>query len=115
MRLKSTGKAGKFRNLVGNVAEFVFDDPAALAKVEPTPAEVDKLLRASIDKLRVIGGSALSSPDLKVETPYPVDPAELHGFSDVGFRLAFTAPAEPLQARLRRTLTAQGYLLPPAK
>ena len=32
------------------------------------------------------------------------------GYSDVGFRLAFTAPRETLAARLQRVLRVHGYL-----
>jgi hypothetical protein len=107
----NAGKLGRFRHLVGNVAEFVFEDPAALAKVEATKAGVEKLFSSASEKVRVIGGSALSSPKVKVDTAQPVDAKEMQGgFSDVGFRLAFTAPAEPLYLRLSRLLADQGYL-----
>ncbi len=57
-----------FHHLVGNVAEYV--------TVEATIA--------------VIGGSALSPRELDVDQPYPVDETNTRGFSDVGFRLAFS-------------------------
>ena len=60
--------SGPFLNLVGNVAEFV--------TLESGP------------KVAVIGGSALSGPEVDVEKPYT---AEAQVYSDVGFRLAFSS------------------------
>lgn len=99
-----------FHHLTGNVAEFVYEDPAALLKAEGAKGLADLLAKTS-GKLFVVGGSALSPPSLKPDQPYPVDYTEAHaGYSDVGFRLAFAAPAESLHHRLRRLLDTQGYL-----
>jgi hypothetical protein len=67
----------QFHNLVGNVAEFVYTDD-------------------NKQRFQVIGGSALSPPDLwdgGKDRPFwkPYD-YEAREFSDVGFRLAFDAP-----------------------
>ena len=63
----------RVRHLFGNVAEYLFDEAGG--------------------KFYVAGGSALSPPEVDPATAYPVD---LHlaasGFSDVGIRLAFSAP-----------------------
>ena len=72
-------------DLIGNVAEFVYEDPAVF---EQTP------LRLDVAKAGVIGGSGLSGPWWKPGEPSfgPVYPVDRHSFwCDVGFRLAFTA------------------------
>jgi hypothetical protein len=115
-----------FQHLVGNVAEFIFDDPAALADAfkntpEPTVKAVAEFLDKQAASLGVIGGSALSAPELWDGKPAPagrpfdlVCPADLTARAgsavDVGFRLAFTAPTEPPAVRLKRVLDAQPYL-----
>jgi len=105
-----SAKPGEFRNLVGNVAEFTYDDPAALAKWQGDADQLKQLLAASADKVRVIGGSALSAPRIPIDVAQAVDYAEASaGYADVGLRLAFTAPAETVQVRLRRLLTVTGY------
>lgn len=78
-----------FRNLVGNVAEVVFDGPAPSAAAAAQPERVDELLgdRAT---LRVVGGSALSATELGVDRAWPVDRTpSREGWADVGFRVAF--------------------------
>ena len=103
-------KPGEFQGLVGNVAEFTFDDPAALAKWQGDADQLKQLLAASAAQVRVIGGSALSGPQIPVDAAQAVDYAEASaGYADVGVRLAFTAPAETVLVRLRRLLTATGY------
>ena len=106
----ANAKPGEFQGLVGNVAEFTFDDPAALAKWQGDADELKALLAASADKIRVIGGSAMSAPQIPTDVAQAVDYAEASaGYADVGLRMAFTAPAETVQVRLRRLLTATGY------
>jgi hypothetical protein len=66
-----SGSANLFWHLVGNVAEYVTQDG---------------------NQVGVIGGSALSPPELQVDQFYEVDRRyDTTGFSDVGFRLAFSA------------------------
>ena len=108
-----------FLDLVGNVAEFVCDapdafdalsqgPPAAVAQ-RKTAAAMAGFAKSSADKLAVIGGSAFSDPSLEVTRPYPVNsPAE--PYADVGFRLAFTAPAASVAERLKWVLDEQSYL-----
>jgi hypothetical protein len=104
-----------FQNLVGNVAEFVYEDPDALVALKaPTADTIRQFLGTGAAKARVIGGSALSAPAVAVDQAQAL-PAGVDCFSDVGFRLAFSAGREPLQIRLLRLLKAmqnQGYLAP---
>jgi formylglycine-generating enzyme required for sulfatase activity len=107
------GSSTPFRDLVGNVAELVFEDPASLEQVAPTRAAIAAAVTG--DKLRVVGGSALS--------PAAVNPTDVQKFpgnpvtrrySDLGFRLAFTAPraagAAGASERLGQALAAHGYV-----
>lgn len=106
-----------FHNLVGNVAEFVWDDPRAFETLaDKSLASVRKLIEQHADELHVIGGSALSAPELKFDQPLPVDLAETgnvpsawNGYADVGMRLAFSAPGTRPQ-RLGWIVAAHPYL-----
>jgi hypothetical protein len=111
----TNGGAG-FQNLIGNVAEFVWEDPDSLEGLEATADKV----RAALGKgemLRVIGGSALSPKEVDPMTAQPVyfDEAR-EGYSDVGFRLAFSAPKGVTQAgggaKVDQALAKSGYLTP---
>lgn len=114
-----------FSHLTGNVAEYTYEQPDALTRLasgtQTALAEVTGLAKpAGRAPLRVIGGSALSAAKVAPNTPQPVpDPATgeewTQSFSDVGFRLAFTAGRERLQDQvlgLLGTLPNQGYLSP---
>jgi len=69
----------RFIQLVGNVAEYVYDPMGA-------------------GQYYVIGGSALSDPTIAVDHPYPVNPKiASKGFSDVGVRLALDAAISPTE------------------
>ncbi len=115
-----------FLNLVGNVAEFVCNAPeafdgmanrqdpdavsqfASLMVKAPNDAGAIKV-RGDRGKLFVIGASALSDPSLDPITPYPVS-SPTEPFADVGFRLAFTAPALSMSERLKWAIDEQQYL-----
>lgn len=85
-----------FRHLLGNVAEWVYDDPQGLMlENDPhrlgRPEDIDRKLQG--DKLGIIGGSALSSPRTPPHEAQRLDLATFRnnqrkGFADVGFRLA---------------------------
>ena len=87
----------KFHLLVGNVAEFVYSDK-------------------SMRTFAVIGGSALSPPELwdgkakPFSEAYPYDKANRKEFSDVGFRLAFDAPQKSIIEVLNEAVAAAKYL-----
>ncbi len=84
-----------FHDLIGNVSEYVLDaDSAGRCDAEVTPEDADKVAAFTQDPqthVYVIGGSALSPPELGFDKPWPVtsDMAK-NGFTDVGFRLAFS-------------------------
>ncbi|HEV8292938.1 MAG TPA: hypothetical protein VGP94_13480, partial [Tepidisphaeraceae bacterium] len=80
-----------FNHLVGNVAEMTLEN----------------------GHLYVIGGSALSPPTRAVdrECEVPDGRGGNKGYSDVGFRLAFSGPASARQ-QLIAVLEKQTYLVP---
>ncbi len=83
-----------FSHLVGNVAEFVTD---------------------ANDQPGVIGGSALSPPDMKVDQFYKASASDRKGYSDVGFRLAFSVEHESGAALVQRLLLTAPLLAEAAK
>jgi hypothetical protein len=114
-----------FLNLVGNVAEFVCNAPEAFdgmpdrqtpdavaqfaQSMVKAPKDVGALKAGDRGKLFVIGASALSDPSLDPIKPYPVSSPN-EPFADVGFRLAFTAPALSLSERLKWAIDEQQFL-----
>ncbi len=103
-----------FQNLVGNVAEFVWEDPPSIEGIEASSAAIRTALGKG-EKLKVIGGSALSPKEVSPNDPQTVNFAQARaGYSDVGFRLAFSAPKGAAGAdastRLDQALSANGYL-----
>ncbi len=82
--------ASPFKNLIGNVAEYAYDDEN--------------------DQYFVIGSSALSPPEIGPKTPFAVNPEEAgSGFADVGFRLAFDMPVNTPGAMLSRIILDPQY------
>jgi formylglycine-generating enzyme required for sulfatase activity len=102
---------GTFHQLIGNVAQFICEAPDAFDdwQDKSSAAAVRKFLDQAPDSLFVIGGSALSPPDMPLQTPLPLQHTDI-GYADVGFRLAFTAPARSLSERLGWVLSGQSYL-----
>ncbi len=103
------GSGGTIRNLVGNVAEYVLDVPAA-EQPEPKPGATDRFLELHAAQIRVIGGSAISDPAIDPGQPQPLvlDEAK-EGYADVGFRLCFSAGFAPgggqsLASRINRLI-----------
>jgi hypothetical protein len=111
----------KFHDLVGNVAEFVLQEPdafarwrdkkAVLERKEWTAAEVKSFLSNTTDAVAVIGGSAVSAPQVPVDQPLRADRAD-KGYSDVGLRPAFTAPTQSPAERLKWVLAGEEYVWP---
>ncbi|HUT32681.1 MAG TPA: hypothetical protein VNE39_04300 [Planctomycetota bacterium] len=113
------------QHLVGNVAELVYDDSARLDQAlkqpdKPSAKAVRDLVGQGAGALKVVGASALSPPEYWDGKQRPFDRAYAvdlerarQGFSDVGFRLAFTAPVDPPAARLAAVLKEHGYATRP--
>lgn len=92
------GQSGRFRHLIGNVAEWIYEDAAGFdAALAGAGAPLGATLAARGDAWRVIGASALSPRSVDPLRPQPVDTglARSTGYADVGVRLAFTLPPPP--------------------
>jgi hypothetical protein len=98
----SAAPALVMHHLVGNVAEFVFDGDTATAVIPnstPSIAAIEDTLKNNAGRVFVVGGSALSPPDIPFHEKQPVSlstPAAKSGFCDVGLRLTYTAPIDSI-------------------
>jgi hypothetical protein len=87
-----------FKHLVGNVAEFVLPGLDGAAPLGDRGGGVEEVTRAVSERelsTGLIGGSALSPPSVALDQP--VNPGEDSGelgYTDVGFRLAFSPGVE---------------------
>jgi hypothetical protein len=109
-----------FHNLVGNVWEYVWEDSAAAERVADKSLHGWRsLLESPGLKLSVIGGSAISAPELAPTQPQALDlghgtaPGSVDawmGFADVGLRLAYTARPNSPAERLGWLLATQSYI-----
>jgi hypothetical protein len=107
-------------DLVGNVAIYVLDNPdqvKALEKPGIALADARKVVVDSKSQLFVIGGSALSPPNVPLDKPQPLPPKVIgradvaaQGFSDVGVRLAFSEPIESIPDGIARITAKADYL-----
>lgn len=109
--------------LVGNVAEWVFEDPASVEAL-PDAASAETFLvdgqggwePARAGQLRVMGASALSPPEMAADaalTPADAYGAATAGYADVGLRLVFPARGtgrETLGDKLAGVLGEAPYL-----
>ncbi|HZL37042.1 MAG TPA: SUMF1/EgtB/PvdO family nonheme iron enzyme [Tepidisphaeraceae bacterium] len=103
--------ANVFQHLVGNVGEFVCDASEFFdaASDKKTADGVQRFVDEAPHSFFVIGGSALSAPEVPVDKPLPVTRTDA-GYADVGLRLAFTAPSRSLAEKVKWLLGEQGYL-----
>ncbi len=102
---------GTFHSLIGNVAQLICEAPDQFEDLadKSSAAAIRAFLAQWPNSLFVIGGSALSPPDVPLQSPLPVVHTDV-GYADVGLRLAFTAPARSLSERLAWMLAGQSYL-----
>jgi hypothetical protein len=111
--IKYWGMDGRgFHDLVGNVAELTLEDGGSSQSLAPDPGVIETYFSKSENqaRVRVIGGSALSPPELGFDQGLPVDFKQAsNGYSDVGLRLAFTGPVTSLS-----NLAALSYIGPPS-
>ncbi len=90
-RSSKVGAGREFRNLIGNVAEFVTTGAEPFDSLKAERTVVYQAL-GNYEQVRVMGGSALSDAAMTLNKAWTVDPEEAkRGYSDVGVRLAFTA------------------------
>lgn len=84
---------GEFKHMVGNVAEYVYDDADRSDQAPADPVRITEIFGRQGQGLFVIGGSALTARQIQATSPEPVrwSRSRASGFSDVGVRLAFTA------------------------
>ncbi len=121
----AAGGAGTpiMHHLVGNVAEFVFDTPDIMVPIPNNVAstnEIDDAVRkpTALNKMFVIGGSSLSPPEIPFNEKQPVSATSVpakRGYSDVGFRLAYTAPKETIVEVLAKAFKDPKVLPGPRK
>ena len=98
-----------FRQLVGNVAELVCEASEPFEQLKDRrPLGIKAFAAEAAAALFVVGGSALSPPEAPRDVPLPVKPGA--AYADVGFRLAFTAPARNLAEKLEWVLAGQGFV-----
>lgn len=84
------GPGKTFKHLIGNVWEWVLVDGAKFERLGPDEIKPKSISPAS--DVRVVGGSALSSPTISRTQPQTAVAARAAGgFTDVGFRVAFSA------------------------
>lgn len=102
-----------FHHLIGTAAEYLCDAPRQFEELKDkrSPQSVRSFAEQVPQKLAVIGGSALSPPEIPVDKPLPLTHPD-QGYADVGFRLAFTAPAKSLSEQVKWALQGQSYLWP---
>jgi hypothetical protein len=118
-RVDEQADAANFKHLVGNAAEFTFDKPGDLdealrSEQRPGPERFRGLLKDNSAHLKIAGASALSL-ELNPADPSGVAGTELRfGFSDVGFRLAFTA-GQPLATAIKVVLAGNDLYIRPTR
>ncbi len=106
--LRPVQSGPEFSDLVGNVAEIVFDDPAKLETLQDNTFDgVSRFLGENEGKLSVVGGSAISAPEFELG-PHPL--AVKTSYADVGFRLAFAAGHRSIVDRLKDLMEKQDYV-----
>lgn len=116
----TSGPGSRFKNLIGNVAEIVAENPSSIeGKTFATAPEARTA--ASAAQPKIIGASALSPSELVATQAYDVSAGAVGvGWSDVGFRLAFSggsggapAPAQgPLAARAAPVISGLAFIAP---
>ena len=114
--VNSMGNTG-CSHLVGNVAEYVFEkskvfDNTFYKNTTISAESVSEFIKQYAANIFVIGGSALSPLSMDISLPYPVETSNQRlGYSDVGMRLAFTAPIISLGDQVKAIFRQQNYIL----
>jgi hypothetical protein len=98
-----------FSDLIGNVAEIVFDDPALFEKLPDKSIEnLTGLVNNNNNKVLVVGGSCISAPEFKIFERQTL--MINNGSADLGFRLAFGAGKRSIVDQLKEVMGEQKYL-----
>jgi hypothetical protein len=105
-----------FHHLVGNVAEYVCDAPEAFDRAgdKKTAVGIRAFVEHAPKSLYVIGGSALSPPEVPFDKPQPVAKTD-EAYADVGIRLAFTAPSKSLAEKVKWAIGSPPFIWAEAK
>ena len=109
------GRTRDFRHLIGNVAEYVIPDLSDEGLLTDRGGVVDERVRAVGGRAvtaQIIGGSSLSPPSVRLDEPAATgaDSGDL-GYTDVGFRLAFSPGVEaPFVVVLRELIGDAPFL-----
>jgi hypothetical protein len=104
------------KNLVGNVAEIVTRVPVNEGLLlDPTLGDIDTrkqaFEQAYANAFAIVGGSALSPPELRTDRPQPIDLlTQSDGWKDVGFRLAFEPNRQTPAQQIEQIIIKQPYL-----
>ncbi|USN99055.1 MAG: hypothetical protein H6810_13045 [Phycisphaeraceae bacterium] len=96
------GRERAFRHIIGNVAEYVLAGAGPDALLTDRFGDLRELASGAASAaskagvVSVIGGSALSPPDVPINEPRAMPSTVARsGYSDVGFRLAFSPGVKP--------------------
>jgi hypothetical protein len=97
-------------NLIGNVAEIVWDDSKWVeeGKKEKTLADMREISK-DIKKIGVVGGSAISPPEMGLGRRNWSANDRGKGYADVGFRLAFRATKPTIAQQFKELVQAVPY------
>ncbi|MBX9738190.1 MAG: formylglycine-generating enzyme family protein, partial [Phycisphaerales bacterium] len=110
-----SGPGMVFKHLIGNVWEWVLVDNAKFERLGPDDIKPGSINVAQ--EVRVVGGSSLSSPATSRTLPHvAVKARAAGGFSDVGFRIAFSSergmPKQVLAGQAEELILKPGADLP---
>ena len=105
-----------FHHLVGNVAQFTCDASESFDHLadKKTAEGIRKFVEDSPKSIYVIGGSALSPPEIPFDKPQAVAHAD-EAYADVGIRLAFTAPSRTLAEKVKWVMGSPKFIWPDTK
>lgn len=108
-----SGGGSVFHHLAGNVAEYLCEDWERFESLpDPrSPQAISSFASEAAGGMGVVGGSALSPPDVPTDRPIPLTRTD-RGFADVGFRLALSAPPRSLAEKVKWALAGQDYVWP---
>lgn len=107
------GGGAVFHHLVGNVSQYCCSAADAFDQWpdRKTAAGIAHFAQAWAKSFAIIGGSALSPPEVPFDRPQPLARTD-DAWADVGLRLAFTAPARSLAEKIKWTVGNPPFIWP---